>query len=165
MFKYFCVMLNKLFVFSILLLFSNCKFNQVSKTHGIQYLEKKQNEIIIDQNKNQVRSILGPPSTVSIFDENTWFYLEKEISGSKVTKLGKTKLKKNNVLMIKFSNRGLVENKKFFDKEDLRELDFDKNTTTVAYNKNSFIADLFYSLRQKIDDPLGLKRKGLNKKD
>lgn len=108
---------------------------------------------------------MGPPSTVSIFDENTWFYLEKEISGSKVTKLGKTKLKKNNVLMIKFSNRGLVENKKFFDKEDLREIDFDKNATTVAYNKNSFIADLFYSLRQKIDDPLGLKRKGLNKKD
>lgn len=157
-------MLNKIFIFFILLLFSNCKLNQVTKTHGVQYLERKQNEIIIDQNKNQVRSKLGPPSTVSIFDENTWFYIEKEISGSKVTKLGQTKLNKNNVLMIKFNNRGLVENKKFFDKEDLRELDFDKDTTTVAYNEKSFIADFFYSLKQKIDDPLGLKRKGLNKK-
>ena len=42
MFKCFCVMLNKIFIFFILLLFSNCKLNQVTKTHGVQYLERKQ---------------------------------------------------------------------------------------------------------------------------
>ena len=157
-------MIKVTFFLILYLLLNNCNLNKITKTHGIQYLEKKQNEVFLNQNKNEIRSILGPPSTVSTFDENTWFYLEKEISGTKVTKLGKTELNKNNILVLKFNNRGILVEKDFFDKNDLREIEFEKNTTTTDINKRSVIGQFLYGIKQKIDDPLGLKRKGLNKK-
>ena len=157
-------MIKVTFFLILYLLLNNCNLNKITKTHGIQYLEKKQNEVFLNQNKNEIRSILGPPSTVSTFDENTWFYLEKEISGTKVTKLGKTELNKNNILVLKFNNRGILVEKDFFDKNDLREIEFEKNTTTTDINKKSVIGQFLYGIKQKIDDPLGLKRKGLNKK-
>ena len=156
-------MIKVTFFLILYLLLNNCNLNKITKTHGIQYLEKKQNEVFLNQNKNEIRSILGPPSTVSTFDENTWFYLEKEISGTKVTKLGKTELNKNNILVLKFDNRGILVEKDFFDKNDLREIEFEKNTTTTEINKRSVIGQFLYGIKQKIDDPLGLKRKGLNK--
>ena len=157
-------MIKVTFFLILYLLLNNCNLNKITKTHGIQYLEKKQNEVFLNQNKNEIRSILGPPSTVSTFDENTWFYLEKEISGTKVTKLGKTELNKNNILVLKFDNRGILVEKDFFDKNDLREIEFEKNTTTTEINKRSVIGQFLYGIKQKIDDPLGLKRKGLNNK-
>ena len=157
-------MIKVTFLLIIYLLLNNCNLNKITRSHGIQYLEKKQNEVFLNQNKNEIRSILGPPSTVSTFDENTWFYLEKEISGTKVTKLGKTELNKNNILVLKFDNRGILVEKDFFDKNDLREIEFEKNTTTTDINKRSVIGQFLYGIKQKIDDPLGLKRKGLNKK-
>ncbi|WP_440931996.1 outer membrane protein assembly factor BamE domain-containing protein [Candidatus Pelagibacter sp.] len=157
-------MIKVTFFLILYLLVNNCNLNKITKSHGIQYLEKKQNEVFLNQNKNEIRSILGPPSTVSTFDENTWFYLEKEISGTKVTKLGKTELNKNNILVLKFDNRGILVEKDFFDKNDLREIEFEKNTTTTDINKRSVIGQFLYGIKQKIDDPLGLKRKGLNKK-
>lgn len=157
-------MIKVTFFLILYLLLNNCNLNKITKSHGIQYLEKKQNEVFLNQNKNEIRSILGPPSTVSTFDENTWFYLEKEISGTKVTKLGKTELNKNNILVLKFDNRGILVEKDFFDKNDLREIEFEKNTTTTDINKRSVIGQFLYGIKQKIDDPLGLKRKGLNKK-
>jgi outer membrane protein assembly factor BamE (lipoprotein component of BamABCDE complex) len=157
-------MIKITFFLILYLLLNNCNLNKITKSHGIQYLEKKQNEVFLNQNKNEIRSILGPPSTVSTFDENTWFYLEKEISGTKVTKLGKTELNKNNILVLKFDNRGILVEKDFFDKNDLREIEFEKNTTTTDINKRSVIGQFLYGIKQKIDDPLGLKRKGLNKK-
>lgn len=156
-------MIKVTFFLILYLLLNNCNLNKIKKSHGIQYLEKKQNEVFLNQNKNEIRSILGPPSTVSTFDENTWFYLEKEISGTKVTKLGKTELNKNNILVLKFDNRGILVEKDFFDKNDLREIEFEKNTTTTEINKRSVIGQFLYGIKQKIDDPLGLKRKGLNK--
>ena len=156
-------MIKVTFFLILYLLLNNCNLNKITKSHGIQYLEKKQNEVFLNQNKNEIRSILGPPSTVSTFDENTWFYLEKEISGTKVTKLGKTELNKNNILVLKFDNRGILVEKDFFDKNDLREIEFEKNTTTTEINKKSVIGQFLYGIKQKIDDPLGLKRKGLNK--
>lgn len=157
-------MIKVTFFLILYLLLNNCNLNKITKSHGIQYLEKKQNEVFLNQNKNEIRSILGPPSTVSTFDENTWFYLEKEISGTKVTKLGKTELNKNNILVLKFDNRGILVEKDFFDKNDLREIEFEKNITTTDINKRSVFGQFLYGIKQKIDDPLGLKRKGLNKK-
>ena len=156
-------MIKVTFFLILYLLLNNCNLNKITRTHGIQYLEKKQNEVFLNQNKNEIRSILGPPSTVSTFDENTWFYLEKEISGTKVTKLGITALNKNNILVLKFDNRGILVEKDFFDKNDLREIEFEKNTTTTEINKKSVIGQFLYGIKQKIDDPLGLKRKGLHK--
>ena len=55
-------------------------------------------------------------------------------------------------------DKGILVDKKFYDKDDMQKISFDKDITTVTYSKNSFIYNFLYSLRQKIDDPLGKKR-------
>ena len=105
---------------------------------------------------------MGPPSTKSYFDNDIWMYIEKENSSSRIRNLGKTKLLKNNVLLLKFDNRGIINDKLFLTKEDLKIVKFDESLTISDVNKKSVIADVFGTIRQKIDDPLGKKRKTLN---
>jgi len=133
--------------------------NKVVLHHGVHNLEKKQTKIQINQsNRNDIIQLIGPPSTKSSFDNDVLIYIERKTSSSKLTKLGKKKLLVNNVLVLEIDNRGILVDKKFYDKEDMQKLVFDKNETTVKYSKTSFIYNFLYSLRQKIDDPLGKKR-------
>ena len=151
--------MRKIYYIILLLFLNNCSINKVVHHHGVHNLEKKQEKLIISQtNKNDVISLMGPPSTKSTFDTDILIYIERKTSSSKLTKLGKKKLLVNNVLVLEIDNRGILVDKKFFDKEDMQKLVFDKYETTVKYSKTSFIYNFLYSLRQKIDDPLGKKR-------
>ena len=62
------------------------------------------------------------------------------------------------MLVLEIDKNGLLKNKTFFNKEDMKKIDFDESITTVNYSKKSFIYNFMSSLRQKIDDPLGKKR-------
>ena len=156
--------MNKItYVLIIFLFISSCTLNKVSKTHGSRNLDLKEKKISINiSNKNDVIYLLGPPSTKSFFDDDIWMYIEKENSSSRIRNLGKTKLLKNNVLLLKFDNRGIINDKLFLTKEDLKIVKFDESLTISDVNKKSVIADVFGTIRQKIDDPLGKKRKTLN---
>ena len=101
---------------------------------------------------------IGPPSTKSTFDTDVYIYIEKKTSNSKLTKLGKKKLLVNNVLVLEIDKKGLLINKKFYDMNDMQNIDFDKTLTVMNYSKKSFIYSFLSSMRQKIDDPLGKKR-------
>ena len=80
------------------------------------------------------------------------------MSSSKLTKLGKKKLLTNNVLVLEIDNKGILLSKKFYNKDDMENIVFDETQTGINYSKRSFIYNFLYSLRQKIDDPLGKKR-------
>ena len=88
-----------------------------------------------------------------------WIYIERKTTSTKLTRLGKYELLVNNVLLLEFNDRGLLSNKKFYNKEDINDIKFDTNETGINYSKNSFLYSFFNSMRQKIDDPLGKKRK------
>ncbi len=109
-------------------------------------------------NKNEILSIIGPPSTRSTFDTDVFIYIEKKTSTSKLTKLGKKKLLANNVLVLEIDQNGILRKKKFFNLEDMKKIEFDDDITAVNYSKKSFIYSFLSSVRQKIDDPLGKKR-------
>ena len=127
--------------------------------HGVHNLEKKQTKLKINYtNKNEIFELIGPPSTRSTFDNDIFIYIERKTSSSKLTKLGKKKLLMNNVLVLEVDNRGVLLSKKFYDKEDMQNIKFDEDTTNINYTKKSFIYNILFSLRQKIDDPLGKKR-------
>ena len=85
-------------------------------------------------------------------------YIEKKTSSAKLTKLGKKKLLVNNVLVLQIDNKGMLVDKLFYDKNDMRKINFIEDETTVSYNQRSFIYNFLASLRQKINDPLGKKR-------
>ena len=143
----------------IFLILSQCSLNKVILHHGVHNLEKKQTKLKINlSNKNDILELIGPPSTESTFDNEVYIYIEKKTSSSKLTNLGKKKLLENNVLVLEIDNKGLLVNKKFYDKDDMNSINFDENITVVNYSKKSFIYNFLTTIRQKIDDPLGKKR-------
>ncbi len=145
-------------IFSILIL-TQCSLNKVILHHGVHNLDKKQTKLKInDSNKNDILELIGPPSTKSTFENEVYIYIERKTSSSKLTKLGKKKLLKNNVLVLEIDNKGLLVSKKFYDIKDMQNIEFDDNITSVNYSKKSFIYNFLSTLRQKIDDPLGKKR-------
>ena len=107
--------MNKIVIITIFLLISNCTLNKVVKHHGVHYLDKKQEKLILSNtNKNDIIKILGPPSTKSTFDNDVWIYIERKHIVSSLFKLGKEKLIVNNVLIIEINNQGLLVKKDFF---------------------------------------------------
>ena len=127
--------------------------------HGVHNLEKKQAKLKINEsNKNDIFELIGPPSTQSSFDNDIYIYIEKKTSNSKLMKLGKKKLIKNDVLVLEIDNNGILLTKNFYNKNDMNKIKFDENITGMDISKRSFVYDFLSSVRQKIDDPLGKKR-------
>jgi len=138
-----------IFLFTI-----SCSNNKVVKNHGVIALELKSNKIeLLKSNKNDVLAILGKPSTVSLFDEDSWFFIERINVNQSILKLGKSKIKKNNVLEVIFDKYGLVKSKKLYNVDDMNEFNIVKKTTLKKYDKTSFGGKLLKSLDQKINAP------------
>jgi len=144
----------------IFLLVVNCKLNKIVDSHGTHYLEKKEKELTINlSNKNDIINLLGPPSTKSKFDNDLWIYIERKKTRSTLLKLGKKKIYVNNVLLLEIDNKGLLAKKEFFDIKDMNKIDFVKGETEITYSKRSFVYDFLSSMRQKVNDPLGVRAK------
>jgi len=160
--------MNKLYIFFIFLILSNCSFKPVVKHHGVPFLEKKQASLIINRtNKNEIKEILGNPSTKSKFDNDVWIYIERKQTQSKLKNLGRMKIYENNVLVLEIDNYGLLKKKEFYNKDQMNNLKITKYTTGDNFRKNSFIYEFMSSIRQKINDPLGTraaKRKEIMKR-
>ena len=150
--------MKKLLLLTLIFL-SSCSLDKVVQHHGVHNLEKKQAKLKINYtNKNDIIKLIGPPSTKSSFDNDIFIYLERKTSSSRLTRLGKKRLIKNDVLVLEIDNSGILLSKKFYNKDDMNEIKFDENITGVNYSKRSFIYNFLSSIRQKIDDPLGKKR-------
>ena len=150
--------MRKILILSIFLL-ASCTLNKIVQHHGVHNLEIKQAKLKINKtNKNEIIELIGPPSTKSTFDNDLYIYVERKTSGSKLMKLGKKRLIKNDVLVLELDSKGLLVAKSFYNKNDMNEIVFDEDITGVNYSKRSFIYNFLSSLRQKIDDPLGKKR-------
>jgi len=142
-----------------LILLSSCSLNKVILHHGIHNLEKKQAKLKINvTNKNEIVELFGPPSTKSTFDNDVYIYMERKTSSSKLRNLGKKEILKNDVLILEIDSKGILFAKNFYDKNDMKKINFEENITGINYSKKSFIYNFLSSLRQKIDDPLGKKR-------
>ncbi len=98
----------------IFLLFTNCSFKEVVKHHGVPFLEKKQTSLIVNtSNKNDIRKILGNPSTTSKFDNDVWIYIERKQTQSQLKNLGRMKIFKNDVLVLEIDKYGILKKKNF----------------------------------------------------
>tara|TARA_B100000941_G_scaffold290542_1_gene272903 strand:+ start:1720 stop:2190 length:471 start_codon:yes stop_codon:yes gene_type:complete len=149
----------KILLIILAIFLTGCKLNKIVNHHGIHNLEAKSKELLVDKtNINEINELLGPPSSSSYFDNKVLVYLEKKTSNSKLHKLGKKKLITNNVLLLEVNNKGMLVNKKFFNKKDLNNIKFSKKTTDVDIGKQSFIYKTLSGVRSKINDPLGKKR-------
>ena len=153
-------MIKILYIIFLSLIVANCSPKKVNKHHGVPLLEKKQSSLVVNKtNKNDIKKILGNPSTKSKFDNNVWIYIERKQSQSKLSNLGKMKITKNNVLVLEIDNYGILKKKEFFNKDDMKDIKIVKSSTETSFRRNSFIYDFMSSMRQKINDPLGERAK------
>ncbi len=145
-------MKRNIFILLFILFFTGaCKQNQVIKTHGIAYLEKREKLIIENQtNKNDAVIILGQPSTKGLTDDNLWIYIERTRTRGKLTKLGRNYLAKNNVLVLEFDKYGVLSKKEFYNKDNMKKLTFSSAVTENEIRKENFIYSFLSSVRQKM---------------
>ena len=142
----------------ILLLTLSCQKNPVIKAHGVPYLDIKAKKIETNEfNTNDVKKVLGSPSTVGTFDKTVWIYIEREISRGKLLKLGQNVLKKNNVLVLKFNKFGILIDKNFYDKKSINKIKFSKHKTSTINKEKDFVYSFVSSMRKKINDPMSKK--------
>ena len=161
-------MLKFFLIFISTILFTNCTFKKVDKHHGVPFLEEKQKLLVVNKtNKNEIKKILGSPSTTSRFDNDVWIYIERKLTQSELKNLGRMKLIKNDVLVLEIDDRGVLNNKSFYNKDDMENVKMVEATTEDGFGKKTFIYDFMSSMRQKINDPLGMrakKRRELNQR-
>ena len=136
-----------LFFFTI-----NCSLNNVSHTHGFRFLETKTNKIVINKtNKNDVKKLIGPPSSVSNFND-IWLYIERKKTNQSIYKLGKKKISKNNIFILEFNSMGLVSSKKFLKLEDMNDIKIAEKVTNKKFKNDNKIYDILSTLRNKINN-------------
>ena len=153
--------MKNLFIFLLIaLFFSACSLKKVTKHHGVHSLNKKQEKLTVNQsNKNDILKLLGSPSSKSTFDNDLWIYIERKADNSSLLKFGKEKILLNNVLILEINSMGILEKKEFLDQDDMKNIKFTEQTTENQFKKNSFLYDFLSSMRQKINDPLGKRKR------
>ena len=154
----------KIILIILAIFLTSCKLNKIVNHHGTHNLETKSKELFINKtNVNQIRNLLGPPSTTSYFDGNILIYLERKTSNSKLLKLGKKKLLANNVLLLEVNDKGMLINKEFLNKDDLKKYEFSEKVSDKSLGRQSFIYRALSGVRTKLNDPLGKKRGSLGR--
>jgi len=145
-------MKKKLFLFIFIFLFTySCSQNEVIKTHGVAYLNKREKLVIVNKtNKNDAMKILGHPSTKGMLNNDLWIYIERTRTRGKLLKLGRNYLVKNNVLVLEFDKYGILKRKEFYNKKKMNEIKFAKNQTENELRKENFIYSFLSSVRQKM---------------
>ena len=137
----------------------NCSGNKVSNYHGQKSLELKFDQLRINvTNKNDIIKIIGPPSIISDFNENKWFYVERLKTNQSLLKFGAQRIKKNNILIVELNNSGILIDKKLLDISDMNDLKYAKKETSKDFVNKNVLYDVFSSLREKIDAPVRNKK-------
>tara|TARA_B100000989_G_scaffold223328_1_gene170831 strand:+ start:2797 stop:3255 length:459 start_codon:yes stop_codon:yes gene_type:complete len=138
----------------ILLFITNCTGNKVSNYHGVKNLEDKYNKILLNKtNKNDLIKLIGPPSTISDFNNKKWIYIERLKTNQAFFKLGTQKMKKNNILIVELNESGILINKKLLNLNNMNDIKYLEKTTQKEFKKDNFLYNVFTSLREKINAP------------
>ena len=148
-------------IFVLLFIFIvNCSSNKLSNNHGLISLQAKYDKITINKtNKNDILKIIGPPSSISSFDKNKWFYIQTKKENQSLFKLGIKKIEKNNILIVKFNNKGILERKKILNLNDMNDIKYSKDITEKEFKQNNTLYKIFSSLREKANAPTRNKSK------
>ena len=146
----------KIFLLFIFFITVNCSGNKVTNYHGAKLLEEKFNEIQINiSNKNDLINIIGPPSTVSDFNPNKWFYIERLKTNQSLFKLGNQVIKKNNILIVELNEKGILKNKNLLNLDNMNDIKYLKDVTAKDFKKKEkILSGVLSSFREKINAPM-----------
>ena len=145
--KHFQNLLSVIILFSLI----SCKLQEPSKNHGIIFLENRSEKLFVNKtNQNDVIKIVGNPHWKSINNEFEWVYIERVVVKGEFHKLGQNVLKTNNVLVLNFDKYGVLKKKAFFNKDDIKKLNFSEDETDNRLSQKSFIEKFLNSIKAKM---------------
>ena len=64
----------------------------------------------------------------------------------------------NNVLVLEIDKQGILAKKNFYDINDMKKIKFDTDRSE-SLKKRNFVYNFLSSMRQRINDPLGVRKK------
>ena len=142
---------NNIFYLLIFIILIGCKLQEPLKTHGIIFLENRSKKLVLNEsNKNDVIKIMGRRHIKEDEIDDSWIYLERILSKGKYHKLGRHILKENNILVLHFDRYGVLNKKKFLNKEDIKKLEFSEKITENELSEKSFVQKFLQTVKQKM---------------
>jgi len=93
--------------------------------------------------KNRVAELIGTPSTISTFDDRTWYYISKRTETSAFLD---PEVTDQEVLAIAFDEGGIVESMRIYGEEDGHTIAFVDRTTPTEGNELTLIQQLLGNL-------------------
>ena len=126
----------KLLICSLLLISLNSCSGRVSN-HGSLNIEKQINTIIERKlEKAEIEALIGPPSTVSAFEFNKWYYINNRI---KHFAFFKSEIIEHKVYELIFNSENQVIEINSYDEEDLNKIVYNEDYTDTRGNKQSLL--------------------------
>tara|TARA_Y100000816_G_scaffold88164_1_gene60715 strand:+ start:1249 stop:1707 length:459 start_codon:yes stop_codon:yes gene_type:complete len=145
----------RIFLLISFIIIINCSGNKVSNYHGSKLLDAKYKKLQVNvTNKNDIIKIIGPPSSISDFNKNKWFYFERLKTNQSLFKLGTQKFEKNNIIVVELNEQGILKSKKLLDLNDMNDIKYIKTLTTKEFKNDNILYGVFSSLREKINAPM-----------
>jgi outer membrane protein assembly factor BamE (lipoprotein component of BamABCDE complex) len=93
--------------------------------------------------KNRVAELIGTPSTISTFNDKTWYYISKR---TETTAFLDPDVTDQEVLAIQFDDNGIVQNMKIYGQEDGRQIAYVDRTTPTEGNSLTIMQQLLGNL-------------------
>ena len=147
--------INKLFFTSIMVMALSGCANEWFVTHnGNMPTNERISKLNVGQTKQEVRQILGSPSSVVSLDQNTWIYMSSDI---KRVAFFKPEEISRDVLTIKFNKDEKVEDITRLKKENGREIIISQDETPTLGQQPGFFEKYFGGVGQYM--PFGNTRR------
>ncbi len=106
--------------------------------------EERLSEIVPgEQSREEIRDILGTPSSIAVFDQETWFYVSQR---TETLAFFEPEVKERSVVILKFDKEGFVSNIETLTAENGKKIQPVARKTPTAGNEFNFIDQLFGNL-------------------
>lgn len=93
-----------------------------------------------EMTNDEVLEILGSPSSVAVFDQETWFYVSQR---TETLAFFEPEITERKVVILKFDEEGMVSLVETLTAEDGKKIQPIERTTPTAGNEFNFIDQLF----------------------
>ena len=128
--------LYKCLIYILIIFLINSCSGRISN-HGVLNIDKHITSIVNDKlEKAEIEALLGPPSTISAFEFNKWYYINNTI---KHIAFYKPEIIKLTVYEIIFNKENQAIKINTYDQENLNEISFNLDVTETKGNEKPLL--------------------------
>ena len=94
-------------------------------------------------NRDDVREVLGSPSSIGILEKESWYYLSQR---TETVAFFAPKVKERRILVVRFDDKGVVSDVRVLGAEDGRIVEINGRETPTSGNEYTIFEQLFGNL-------------------